>query len=274
MHRILSTCQGVAVARRIRSLAAVGAVLATAATGCKNETEAIPETGADYYPVAVGRFWTYAVTDTVWGQSAYNGQVVRGSVTITNTQKRETITETFTDAAGNPAYRMVRAKRNTAADAWRNDSVFVVTATPQFVAINRSNVRTLETVFPMKESGKWHVNAFNSSVPGVEDTVKTRQYRRLGQPFTTAAVGSQAAATYPTTVTTTDIGPAAVSNLLNVVSYQQVFAKTIGPVFRNRRNLAFFNYTNPGNGNQEFPANAYNIGSYTHRETLIDYGPK
>jgi hypothetical protein len=274
MHRILSTWPGVNAARRIRSLVVAGAVLAAAATGCKSETEAIPETGADYYPVAVGRFWTYAVTDTVWGQSSYNGQVTRGSVTITNTQKRETISETFTDAAGNTAYRMVRARRNTAADAWRDDSVFVVTANPQFVSISRSNVRTLETVFPMKEGGKWHANAFNNSVPGVEDTVKTRQYSRLGQSFTTAAIGSQVAATYSTTVTTTDIEPAAVSNLLNVVSYQQVFAKKIGPVFRNRRNLAFFNYTNPNNGNQEFPANAYNIGSYTHRETLIDYGPK
>jgi hypothetical protein len=274
MHRILSTWPGVAIPRLIRSMAVVAVVLAAATTGCKNETEAWPDTGADYYPVTVGRFWTYAVTDTVWGQSSYNGQVVRGSVTITNTQKRETITETFTDAAGNTAYRMVRAKRNTAADAWRDDSVFVVTANAQYVSISRSNVRTLETVFPMKEGGKWHVNAFNNSVPGVEDTVKTRQYSRLAQPFTTVAVGSQAAVTYPTTVTTTDIGPAAVSNLLNVVSYQQVFAKNIGPVFRNRRNLAFFNYTEPSNGNQVFPANAYNIGSYTHRETLIDYGPK
>ncbi|GAB3583970.1 hypothetical protein GCM10027345_30250 [Hymenobacter daeguensis] len=248
--------------------------MAAATTGCKNETEAIPETGADYYPVAVGRFWTYAVTDTVWGQSAYNGQVTRGSVTVTNTQKRDLITETFVDAAGNTAYRMVRAKRNTAADAWTNDSVFVLTANPQFVAISRSNRQTLEAVFAIREGGKWHVNALNSSMADIDDTVKTRQYSQLGQPFTTAATAGQAAVTYPTTVVTSDIGPAVQDNLLNRVSYQQVFAKNIGPVFRNRRNLAFFNYTDSGNGNQVFPANAYNIGSYTHRETLIDYGPK
>ncbi|MBO2012601.1 hypothetical protein [Hymenobacter negativus] len=273
MHRILLTWPAVAVARRFRSLAVVAVTLAAVTTGCKNDTEAIPETGADYYPVAVGRFWTYAVTDTVWGQSAYNGQVTRGGVVVTNTQKRETITETFTDAAGNTAYRMVRAKRDNAAAAWRDDSVFVVTATPQFVSISRSNVRTLEAVFAMKEGGKWHVNAFNNSLPGVEDTVKTRQYSRLGQPYTTAAIGAQPAVTYPLSVTTTDMGPAAVSNLLNEVSYQQIFAKNIGPVFRNRRNLAYFNYT-ASNGNQVFPAQAYNIGSYAHRETLIDYGPK
>jgi hypothetical protein len=273
MHQILSTWQRAAAVSRFRFLAVVAVTLAAATTGCKNETEAIPETGANYYPVAVGRFWTYAVTDTVWGQSAYNGQVTRGTVTVTNTQKRETITETFTDAAGNMVYRMVRAKRSTAADAWTNDSVFVVTANPQYVSVSRSNKRTLEAVFSIKEGGKWHVNAFNNTMPGIEDTVKTRQYSRLGQSFTTAAIGSQPAVTYPTTVTTIDIGPAAENNLLNLVSYQQVLAKNIGPVFRNRRNLAFFNYT-ASSGNQIFPADAYNIGSYTHRETLIDYGPK
>lgn len=260
------------------SLGVAAVALAASFSGCKIETEAIPETGTDYYPVAVNRFWTYAVTDTTWGQSAYtNGQVMRGSVTVTNSQVRETITETFTDAAGNTAYRMVRAKRPNATAAWTNDSVFVVTATPQYVAINRSNLRTLEVVFPIKEGSKWHVNAFNNSVPGVEDTTKTRRYYRLGQPYTTAAAGSFPATTYPTTVSTNNIGPATENNLLSLNNYQQVFAKNIGPVYRNRRTLAYFNYTDttPGNnGNQVFPPNAYSLGSSTHRETLIDYGPK
>lgn len=277
MYSILSTWRSVARARRATQLAVMAGALALGLSGCKNDTEALPETGTDYYPVAVGRFWTYAVADTVWAQSAYaNSQVVRGSVTITNTQKRETITETFTDATGNTAYRMLRATRPNASAAWTNDSVFVVTVNQQYVAVNRSNVRNLEVVFPVKEGGKWHYSAFNNSATGIEDTAKTRQYSRLGQPFTTSGVGlpTTTTTTYNSTVITTNIGLAAESNLLNMNSYQQVFAKGIGPVFRNRRTLAFFNYTNPGNGNQEFPANAYNGGSYTHRETLIDYGPK
>jgi len=276
MHRILSTCRELAAAHRVAYLAVVAGALAVAFSGCKTETEAIPETGADYYPVAVGRFWTYAVADTVWGQSSYaNGQVVRGSITVNNSQQRETITETFTDAAGNTAYRMVRAKRPTAADAWTNDSVFVVTANQQFVATNRSNVRTLEVVFPIKEGGKWHYSAFDNSVPGAEDTAKTRQYSRLGQPFTTGGRAGLPVVTYPSTVTTTNIGPAADSNVLTMRSYQQVFAKGIGPVFRTRRTLEYFNYADPlNNYNQVFPPNAYSLGSFAHRETLIDYGPK
>ena len=257
------------------SLGVAAVALAAGFAGCKTETEAIPETGTDYYPVAVGRFWTYAVTDTTWDQSSYsNGQVLRGRATVVNSQARETITETFTDAAGNTAYRMMRAKRANATAGWTNDSVFVVTATPQYVAVSRSNLRTLEAVFPIREGSKWHINGFNNNVPGVEDTVKTRQYYRLGQPFTTAAAGGSPATTYPTTVSTNNIGPAVESNLLNLSSYQQVLARNIGPVYRNRRTLVYFNYTDSSNGNQVFPANAYSIGSSTHRETLIDYGPK
>ncbi len=273
MRKPLSSPRSIPAAYRT-ALVAVG--LAVGLAGCKTETEAIPETGTDYYPVAVNRYWTYAVTDTTWSQSTYSGgQLVRGGFTVSNSQVRETITETFTDAAGNPAYRLLRARRANAAAAWTNDSVFVVTATPQYVAVSRSNRRTLEAVFPVKEGGKWHVNAFNNSVPGVEDTVKTRRYARLGQPFTTAAVGGSPAATYPVTVQTVNIGPAAENNLLNLNSYQQVLARGIGPVYRNRRTLAYFNYTDVNNGGvQVFPVGAYSTGSSTHREILIDYGPK
>ena len=260
-------------ATRLAALA-VAAVLAAGFSGCKNDSEAIPDSGKAYYPVAVNNFWTYAVTDTVWEQSSFTGVVVRGRVNVSNYQVRETITETFTDVAGKLAYRMVRASRPTATAAWTNDSVFVVSANDQFVAMSRSNRRTLEVVFPIKEGGKWHVNAFNNNNSGVEDTAKTRQYSHLGEAFTTRNAAGQPITAYPAAVATNDIGLAAEVNLLTQNSYQQVFAKNIGPVFRNRRRLAPYNYTDPSSGNQIFPTNAFSLGSYTHRETLIDYGPK
>jgi hypothetical protein len=260
---------------RYTSLAVIALALATSIAGCKNESEAVPETGSAYYPVKVGNFWTYAATDTTWSQATYqSGQLVRSVVTISNYQLKETITETFADAAGNTAYRMVRARRNTAADGWRNDSVFVVSASPQYVAVNRNNVRTLELVFPVREGRSWNYNGFNNSS---NDTIsaETRQFSRIGQPFTTGGSRSGLVETvYPTTVSTNNTGTAAESNLLNLRSYQQVFAKTIGPVYRNRRRLLFYNYTDTNTGKQEFPSGSFSGGSGTHRETLIDYGPR
>jgi hypothetical protein len=249
--------------------------LAASLASCKNEVEAAPETGTDYYPVKVGSFWVYAVSDTTWSQASFQGVTLTHSVATPSTyQVKETVTETFSDAAGATAYRMVRASRSSASAAWRNDSVFVVSATPQFVAINRSNTRTLELIFPLREGRSWNFNGFNNST---NDTIsaETRQYSHIGEPFTTgdARLGIPSV-TYAATTTTNNTGKAADNNLLKLSNYQQVFAKGIGPVFRNRRKLLFFNYTNSNGGNQEFPPNNYFIGSGTHRETLIDYGPR
>ncbi|MBF9220377.1 hypothetical protein [Hymenobacter ruricola] len=248
-----------------------GVVLAGGLASCKNEIEAGPDTGTGYYPVAVGNSWTYAVTDTTWSQAIANGplvsQVTPSVATVSSYKFRETITETFTDAAGRKAYRLVRAKMVPPSTAWVNDSVFVLTANDQFVALNRNNVRTVELVFPVRNEASWNLNAFNNSAA---DTVTnlTRQYSRVGQPYATGGGASGLPVkNYETTLTTNNTGTAAESSLLKSIGYQQVFAKGVGPVLRRRFFFAYF-YLNGS-------TITYVPGSYfaatTRRETLIDY---
>src|SRR6476469_6253271 len=99
-------------------------LLLGALAGCKNTTEAVPDPGRGYYPLAVGNSWTYAVRDSVW--SAANLANPTSTPTATSFQFRETISEVFTDAAGLPAYRLVRSRRPTTADNWVDDSVFTI----------------------------------------------------------------------------------------------------------------------------------------------------
>ena len=240
---------------------------ALALGACQNTTQPAPETGTDYYPVAVGNFWLYSVTDTTYSVATRTTPSVPTASTY---QVRETITSMFADAAGQPAYRLVRARLVPPATAFRDDSVFVLTATPQYVALNRNNTRTLELIFPVREGRSWNFNAFNNNF---NDTInaETRRYSRVGQPFTTPAVGALPAKTYPVTVTTTNTGAAAEATLLRRLSYQQVFAK-VGPVYRRRAFFVNFNYTD-NQGNQVYPANSYTSAS-TRREVLIDYGPR
>ena len=245
------------------------AALGLSLTGCKDTVEVLPDSGTDYYPVAVGNFWVYAVADTTWSLASQSTPSVR---TASAFQFKETITETITDAAGQKAYRLIRAKRLTPADAWRNDSVFVLTATAQFVTLNRNNARTLELIFPVKEGRSWNFNAFNNNS---NDTVtaETRQYSRIGQPFAAAAAGSPAT-TYPTTVTTNNTGTATSNDVITILNYQQVFAKKIGPVYRRRRYLKPFNYPDPTNTSRQiYVAGSYFSATVRH-ETLIDHGPR
>lgn len=249
------------------------AVLAAALSiaGCKNATEAAPETGADYYPVAVGNYWVYAVADTTWSQASGQLPTVTPSVpTASAYEFRETVTEVFTDAAGQPAYRLVRAKRVPPATAFRDDSVFVLRATPQSVVLIRNNAPTLELLFPVRDGRVWNFNAYNN----LNDTTRSDQTRRasnLGQPFTTRATPTKPAQTYPATLLTTNTGGAAQNDRVARVGYQQVFAKGIGPVYRRRDHFIFYSYATATE--QVYPPGAYAL-AFTRRETLVDYGPR
>ena len=86
------------VVARLRAGLAIGTLLGAAAlAGCQNATEAVPDPGRGYYPLAVGNTWTYAVRDSVWSVATVATPTSRA--TATSFQFRETISEVFTDAA-------------------------------------------------------------------------------------------------------------------------------------------------------------------------------
>lgn len=257
------------IVRHLRASLALGAVFTAALGGCNNTTEAVPDLGRGYYPLAVGNTWTYAVRDSVW--SAANVTTPTSTPTATSFQFRETITDVFTDAAGQPAYRLVRARRATATADWVNDSVFTISAPSNALILNRGNTRTVELVFPPRQGRSWNLNAFNNNY---NDTItaETRQYSAVGQSFTTGGGNTGLPATaYANTISTANTGMATESSLLRRVSYQQVYAQGVGPVYRRRDNFASFTYTSPTPPyNQIFPPGAYTSG-FSRRETLIDY---
>ena len=259
------------LAGRWRALALPGLLAVGLAAGsCQNTTEAVPDLGRDYYPVAVGNYWVYAVRDTIW--SAATQANPHSTPRDSSYQLRETITETFTDAVGQSAYRLVRAKRANATAAWVNDSVFTLSVLPSALVLNRGNARTVELIFPPREGRTWNFNAFNNNY---NDTMKaeTRQFTVVGKPFITGGGNSTIpAVAYPVTLTTANTNAASEASQLRRVSYQQVYAQGIGLVFRRRVNFAFLNYTDTSSPGfpQVFPPGAYTSG-FTRRETLIDY---
>lgn len=244
---------------RYALLGAAGALLALA--GCRSQDSPAPDLGNAYYPVAVGTYRAYQVVDTTWNN------YVR--TVGTPYQLREAITGTYADAAGQLAYRVERARRATAADAWAADSVFALSVGPNAVVLNRGNRRTVEAVFPARTGRIWNFNAFNNNSA---DTVSatTRSYRRVGAPYTTAVLGGPARA-YPATATAVDTALNNTNvyedNLYYLRTYQQVFAQGVGPVLRRRRR---FVYTGGTSGAVPVPGQVF--AGYVHRETLIDAG--
>lgn len=268
----LKVLQLIRIFRRA-GLATLAASLTLGFAGCRDKSEPAPETGSSYYPIAVGNYWVYAVNDTAYSPVGGSGASFTPSVaSATAYQFRETITEVFTDAAGQPAYRMVRAKLVPPATTYRDDSVFVLSGAPQFVALTRNNNRTVELIFPVREGRSWNLNAFNNSF---NDTItaETRQYSHVGQPYTSGGIAGLAAQTYPNTVTTTNTGAATESSLVKRLGYRQVFAKGVGPVFRRRFHFVNYNYSDATTGNQVYPANAY-TSAFARSETLLSSGTR
>ncbi|OON67617.1 hypothetical protein [Hymenobacter sp. CRA2] len=163
----------------------------------------------------------FNVEDKVW----LNNRVV----STTTSQLREQITEAYRDAAGAMTYKVVRARRATAAEAWRVDSAQTLTVAPQYLLLTRSNLRTVELLYPVRDGQEWNKNAFDShNAPNDLN----RRYQEVGGSL------SAGGRTYANTVTTFDEGD---DPLFNAYwhTLRQVYARGVGPVLRE---AIYYNY--------------------------------
>jgi len=221
--------------------------------GCRNET-VTPNPVADYYPLEVGTYRAYAVSDTTWS---------KGVATTTSYQLREGITEKFMDAAGQPAYRILRARRANGTAAWADDSVFVVQPLAQSISLTRDNVRSIELIYPIVASKTWRKYSFTTtrgdSVRAFDPTV--------GKPFTTPGASPK---TYDLTATVRDVEPVALNDgLYRQAGYLQVFAQGAGPVLRRR--YSYQTFIAQLNGSQTLTPGVRQVG-FSRLEVLIDSG--
>jgi len=242
-------------------LLAGGALLASS---CRHESVAPePVSTSTYFPVVVGTYRTYAVADSNW---------TGGVATVRTYQLRERVAEQFADAAGQPAYRVVRSKRLTATAAWVDDSVLVVQPLARAVLLTRANVRTVELIYPPRAGKGWNATAFTTSTLS-PDTITnvTRQYGpAVGAPFTTSAGAGQAAKTYDATVAVLDI-PGVQDNdgVYRRSGTTQVFASGVGLVLRRR--YSYYTYY-LGAGNQQIITPSVVQSGAARRETLLETG--
>lgn len=224
--------------------------------GCGPDSDAEPTFGStELYPLRVGTYRIFAVADTTWRENR---------PTIRAYEQREVVADSFPSPAnslGQPSlsYRVVRARRASAAQAWVEDSVFVLTPLPQALLLSQGNRRTLELLFPVRAGRVWNRLAFDA-----QDSLG-REYRRLGEAVTLALPGGQTKA-YERTVRTTDADQ---SDLFFQRSYEQIYAPGVGPVHRRRRNLS--TYTLEPDGRQ-IPNPNYFIEGSTRHEVLLEMG--
>ncbi|KAA9339843.1 hypothetical protein F0P96_04295 [Hymenobacter busanensis] len=235
--------------RRLALLIAGAGLLG--ASSCGRETVQPDPVDTDYYPLAVGSYRIYQVEDRNYLD---NRQV--GATVIS--QRRERVTDSYTDAAGMLTYRIIRSVRANAGAAWQDDSVLSVTVKPTAVELTSNNRRTLELVFPAKNGVSWNRNVYND-----RDTVvaKNRQYEAVGATY---KIGNL---TFDNTITTVD--PSA-DTIFYRRSQRQIFARGVGRVYRQTR---VFNYCQGVQGQNCQVGTGYIVIGEEHVEKLIEKGP-
>jgi hypothetical protein len=222
-------------------------------SGCRHET-IIPIPVVDYYPVVVGTYRTYEVSDTSWA---------KGTATASRYQVREAVTEQFRDATGQLAYRVVRAHRASSAAAWADDSVLVVQPLAQTVLLTRNNVRSVELIYPLVASKKWHKYAFTTLR---DDSIRAFG-PEVGHAFTTPGL---VPTTYAVTATVRDRWPESSNDgLYKRRGTVQVFAEGVGPIARRR--YYYETFTSQNNGAQTPTPGVIQLGS-SHLELLVESG--
>ncbi|PRY15558.1 hypothetical protein CLV24_102180 [Pontibacter ummariensis] len=226
-------------------------VWAGIAAGCDSkEEEYVPQSmGYDYYPLAVGDYRIYDVTDIKFQHNVGD---------TTRYQLKERVDMTFYDQTNTLNYKIRRSVRPDANSRWKDDSVLVVSKTDLMVLLTQDNTTYVKLVFPVKEGKAWEGDAYNNRTVG---NVKERySYSSVGESFFVNGV------TYDTTVTVVQGQPTDDMNRLD--DRQEVYAKGVGLVYRLLNRVAF----SPCTPDQcEFGEN-FKLDGRERHERLVSYG--
>lgn len=182
--------------------------------------------GYSYYPLAVGDYRVYNVTNIDYRFNVGD---------TTRFQLRERVDTVFTDQTNTETYKIIRSIRPNENSSWTDDSVFVVTKQSSMVLLTKDNTKYVKLVFPVKNGAFWLGDAYNSRLeqsyepnPKVRsDYYKSKEpytYTNVGDPFT---IGDQ---NYTNTVTVVQGTPT--ETWIGMDNRKEVYAQEVGMVYR------------------------------------------
>lgn len=141
--------------------------------GCADSAAPDPSRmGYQYYPLAVGDYRDYYVTDIRFRFD--QGDTSRFLM-------REVVKSTFTDQTNTLNYRMERFIRPDSSSPWRADSVFLVSKSLTNVIHTKDNTKRVKMVFPVRNGKTWFGDAYNDIL--VHEEKEPYTYASVHEPF-------------------------------------------------------------------------------------------
>jgi hypothetical protein len=218
--------------------------------GCSEENGDDPELnlGYDYFPVEVGTYVEYRA-DSIWHDQPDPN--IEGIHDTTSYFIREVIESELEDAAGEPAVRVERYKRNSTDEAWMLTDVWMAKRTAENAERVEENLRYIKLAFPIRSTASWDVNALN-----FRDTWQA-SYDSIGVPRELEDL------LFPTTVRVLQRD---FRNLIDDEFAYEIYAENVGLIKRYERDLTTqINYVN------DPVASNIRLG-YEFNWEIIDYG--
>ncbi len=151
------------------TLGIAGLLALSVLAGCKKDgLEPLPM-GYEFFPLRVGHWVEYEV-DSMWRDDVLN---VHDSVSY---RLLERVFETYADAEGRTAYRILRYVADDSGE-WQVRDVWTSFMDERYAETTEENKRRLKLSFPVRQARSWDVNVYNS------DEKLEVAYRELDKPW-------------------------------------------------------------------------------------------
>lgn len=216
-------------------------ILMVCGLGCHQDGLPTPDPGYGYFPLRVGSFVEYAVSETTYSLSQ--------APEIKNYQWRETVEAKYTDATGQDVFQVKRAYTNETG-TWLADSLFLVWRSVDRALKSENGQIEVKLIFPIAEGIRWNRNDFN---------VREEELSEITNIGNTKSVGGRI---YDNTLTVVQQND---STLLSTQKKSEVYAEGIGLVQREIRSINYC--STPECANQ----GSISFG-YIQNTTLTKYG--
>ncbi|WP_276496078.1 hypothetical protein [Pontibacter litorisediminis] len=212
--------------------------------------------GYDYYPLEVGDWRIYNVTDIRYMSDVGD---------TTRFQLRERVDTTFVDQTGQLNYKIIRSIRANENMNWVDDSVMTVVKTDAMVMLTKNNTKYVKLVFPVKEGNQWTGDAYNNNrAPGY--ALHTLHGKEL---YTYSAVGAPYSVNGQIFSNTVEVIQGDYTSYdVTLDERKEVYAEGVGMIYRLFTRII---YTSCSDDDCEFGPE-YKIHGHERHEELVDYG--
>jgi hypothetical protein len=177
------------------------------------------ELGTDYFPVEIGKYWTYRV-DTL--EYTFAGNIERGFYFL-----KEKISDSLYRQEGNMVYRIERFKTLDTNQSWILDSVWSMRVDKEKILKTENNRPLVRLRFPLREGLSWDINQFNPLQDS--NSINWAVVKEYGKPFTFKGQ------LYPSAT----ILEKRDSNCVNNSAFLETYLKGIGLAFKQKKLITY-----------------------------------